>query len=1634
MVGQNNGIQQAIQTALEYKRQNNFDLVSSIYTQLIALQHDNPDFYDELAQSQAQRGLFAEAINNYQKAIELGKINPFWTYKNLGDAFKQESRLNEAISVYQKAITLDSNNPITYESLGQAQALSGNFNAAIINYQKALELGIKNPLWTYINLGDTLIKENRLNEARSAYQQVLKLQPDNSLVATKLKEIGIQQQNEISDNSWLEIHNQGDEYFKQEEWEKAIAFYQQAIELNPDYFWSHYNLGRALSELKKWDEAIVYFKKTIALKPSNQLIIDIYQRLGGLFEEVNQYDEAVISYHKVIELNPTSPWAYRGMGNVLLKQKKLEEAVTSYQKSIELKYDEYHSHEMLGLVLEQQGKLPEAIAAYRIALQLEPNQNTIQLKLSALEQKATQIVGRENRLEETNSTEREALKFQPNNSSVTTQAEEDEKKSPNETIDNKWLEIHNRGDKCFQQEKWEGAIAFYQQEIELHPEDANLYRELGVAQERIGDIEGEIKSYQKAIELDTQQPIWVYTTLNNLLQEQVVLAEPPQKDSYVAQKPIVLFTPYYKAKSVERQNEYIYCLLKNIQCNAIEKIVLIIDDGHQPELDSPKIEIISISSRPSYLDWIKLTEEKCKNKISILANTDIYFDESITKLREIFIADPKAFIALTRYEKEGLNQILHKNSHWSQDVWAVSGEHDFSESFKKYLGISLGVPRCDNKIAYVFAINGKKVYNPCNFVKTVHVHETQIRNYDKKHDTSILGGVAYVHPNSNILDYSKLDIDLWAVDFSQIKKVKLNKALEIWAKEKDEALKDSLLISKKDTEKTYKPKVDCILFPIIKSEIDDIINYFDNILLPTKVKESLTIVISIDRVWEDEDKRKIQDAIQKSRAKQCIKEIKFISCELTESESIYVRELPEKLWELRKMEIPSHGLKTGPNLQFLRSLHNLLSHHNKINSVLLQEADTIPLKKFWIDRINEDIEKCDDALLIGTTYSGVSELKPEQINHINGNAIYCLGNSLFKNFLRLWEQLIIEVCKKAPWKAYDTATEWAIKYMNDDSCWVVDNKKREDSPYFSSTEIKEYLDMYNNKVYKLNQLVNKAGPVELKPETVFEPTSIATELQSASVIHLRPALPFRDLCRYVSNQKEFIESNVIGHDALWQDSLATEKQAYEIAKQCIKCEDDSIVYFGFPWGTLIDQLVQSSEKSQKLLSVLGIYKPYLKDFSRVVTVCQHDRVLEFQNLFHEAGITDIFWSNKVNNQNTLPNFKEIKIYPFPLFSVQGKNTSNTFSQQLTEEFIHIFFEFVRDNIHLKAALPFRDICTYISNKQKFIESNVIGHDALWQYPAITEQHAYLMAKKYLKGYDKSITYFGFPWATLLDQFLHNKQDTKHLLAVLESYKPYLKQFDKVVTVCQHIYMLKFQHLFSDLNIHEVFWSHAVKNQDHFPEFPNISIHPFPLFPVQALGNDLNKLKWKFRKFLFCFVGSKSPSYYLSNSRNQIIEYLGSDPRGFVRSRNTWHYSDIVYKYQIRKAIAPDKDLMDKSAAIEFKEVLKQSVFSLCPSGSGPNSIRLWESIGCGAIPVVLADTYLPPGDLELWEKGVIVCPETTKDIKSLPDKLIELNKDKEFIKNKKDALETIWSRYGSTYFIYDIKRFFDKYLNIEKYQ
>ena len=249
---------------------------------------------------------------------------------------------------------------------------------------------------------------------------------------------------------------------------------------------------------------------------------------------------------------------------------------------------------------------------------------------------------------------------------------------------------------------------------------------------------------------------------------------------------ISLVAPYFRCPDTARQRELDECLVRNADNPLIDRIILLIDDDAPLPLQSSKITIRNLDHRPTYADWLSITEEMQLQGPVLLANSDIYFDESLETIQQV-LNQPSVFMALSRWEVEAGSTRQHTNPHWSQDVWAISaGKTDLGQ-IRERLGFKLGVPRCDNKVAYIFATGGWSLRNPCNFLRSYHLQESQIRNYDKKADTTIVGGVAYVEPSPAPDRNSALHFDVWTIKSHEVVKVTVNNSLEKWRQQAESA-------------------------------------------------------------------------------------------------------------------------------------------------------------------------------------------------------------------------------------------------------------------------------------------------------------------------------------------------------------------------------------------------------------------------------------------------------------------------------------------------------------------------------------------------------------------------------------------------------------------------------------------------------------------------------------------------------------------------------------------------------------------------------------------------------------------------------------------------------------------------------
>jgi len=200
-----------------------------------------------------------------------------------------------------------------------------------------------------------------------------------------------------------------------------------------------------------------------------------------------------------------------------------------------------------------------------------------------------------------------------------------------------------------------------------------------------------------------------------------------------------LITTYYDSGNELRQNELKRCLLKNIQNKYIEKIYLLNNkiynlnfinniDKHNKVV---QIQIYDDSNkRLKYSDAVEFINTKLPNSLCILANSDIYFNETLEKIN--YNNMNGKFYALLRYDEDSNGKkTLFKRFDIprddSQDAWIFNSPLNVDLSL---IDFNFGILGCDSILASVIHNNTSlNVSNPAYDIIITHVHQTEYRTY-----------------------------------------------------------------------------------------------------------------------------------------------------------------------------------------------------------------------------------------------------------------------------------------------------------------------------------------------------------------------------------------------------------------------------------------------------------------------------------------------------------------------------------------------------------------------------------------------------------------------------------------------------------------------------------------------------------------------------------------------------------------------------------------------------------------------------------------------------------------------------------------------------------------------------------------
>jgi tetratricopeptide (TPR) repeat protein len=351
------------------------------------------------------------------------------------------------------------------------------------------------------DLGMALADENKTEEAIAQYQEAIRLKP----------------------NFPEAINNLGNAMAKQGKPEEALTYFREAIRRNPDYPNAHFNMAVTLAGQSRNEEAITAYREALRLNPD---YLEAHHNMGNALLNLGFAEEAIAHYNEALRIMPQNPKARINLAVAFTRQGRNEKAIAQYKEILLLSPNSPEAHNNLGNALLKQGRADEAVAQFQEAIRLLPAYPDAHMNLG----KALQQSGK---LSEAIAHFAELLQVipaVPENASVRAEfiqalasvrgtQESIEKLEQTLRMNPEDAEAHNiLGNLYRQSGRTADAIEHFEVSLKLKPKNAAARFDLGITFQQAGRLNEAIRNYSEALKINPDHILslnrlaWLFST------------------------------------------------------------------------------------------------------------------------------------------------------------------------------------------------------------------------------------------------------------------------------------------------------------------------------------------------------------------------------------------------------------------------------------------------------------------------------------------------------------------------------------------------------------------------------------------------------------------------------------------------------------------------------------------------------------------------------------------------------------------------------------------------------------------------------------------------------------------------------------------------------------------------------------------------------------------------------------------------------------------------------------------------------------------------------------------------------------------------------------------------------------------
>ena len=225
---------------------------------------------------------------------------------------------------------------------------AGNYDLAIDYYTrclKSVDLSIGNQAIFYNNRGEVYYRKGEYDRAIADYDQALRLDPDFAFA----------------------YNGRGSVYIRKGAYDRAIADIDQALRLDPDFALAYNNRGSAYFHKGEYDRAIEYLYDLEEIRKAWP-----YNGRGSVYYRKGAYDRAIADFDQALRLDPDYALAYNGRGNAYTGKGEHDRAIADFDQALRLDPDYASVYNDRGRTHFYRGRFAHAVPDLRRAVAADP--------------------------------------------------------------------------------------------------------------------------------------------------------------------------------------------------------------------------------------------------------------------------------------------------------------------------------------------------------------------------------------------------------------------------------------------------------------------------------------------------------------------------------------------------------------------------------------------------------------------------------------------------------------------------------------------------------------------------------------------------------------------------------------------------------------------------------------------------------------------------------------------------------------------------------------------------------------------------------------------------------------------------------------------------------------------------------------------------------------------------------------------------------------------------------------------------------------------------------------------------------------------------------------------------------------